>query len=239
MILMLKQNIGVERYSRQHTKIKKTGIIVVLITIICIQFLSLTAQAHTEEGAMDIDGGHYKVYSVVFSTGDKLVLNYSIYVQSGPPINIYLVNSNNYGKFINGDTFNYYSKGSAEYTVGITTGNITLTTHDTYYIIVDNTGNMDPVTVIYDITYNIYEVTSSSGGGNTSAIIGGIVGVIISAIVIVIVFIGMKKKRNVPLPTQHSESIRTEEKTKFCPQCGREIPSDATVCPYCGCKLTE
>ena len=216
--------------------LKRAGLIVLVIAM-CIQFIPLTAQAHTEEGTLAIDGGHYKVYSILFDNGDELILNYSIYVMSGSPvINIYLVDSENYGNFLNGEPFQYYSKGSSKQTSGITTGNITFTTHNTYYIIIDNTENIDAVTVYYDISYNIYEVKSSSGGNNTGAIIGGVVGVII-IFVIIAVILGMKKKRNIPLPTKPSEPVKKEENTKFCPYCGREIPADATVCPYCGHKL--
>jgi predicted small secreted protein len=32
---------------------------------------------------------------------------------------------------------------------------------------------------------------------------------------------------------------KTDENKRWCPECGRSIPSDARICPYCGKKFNE
>jgi hypothetical protein len=68
------------------------------------------------------------------------------------------------------------------------------------------------------------------------AAIGG--GVFVILVVILIVFLARKRPAPMAAEPTHPEPIRpSEEQEKvFCTDCGKQIPAEATFCPYCGAK---
>ena len=68
---------------------------------------------------------------------------------------------------------------------------------------------------------------AASGGGSSSVCITMIIPLLIAFILGLIVIIKGREKELAPIQSLVSKSIR------YCPKCGREIPFDSTVCPYC------
>lgn len=52
--------------------------------------------------------------------------------------------------------------------------------------------------------------------------------IIFGIILMATAFVGSKEKRDFPI---HEKKL--EEQKRICPNCGRSIPFDAIVCPYC------
>lgn len=63
--------------------------------------------------------------------------------------------------------------------------------------------------------------------------------------ILILVFIFGRKKtiiqtqQSVSSPIIIPETSKQREKERFCPDCGRTIPFDANLCPYCGKKFKE
>lgn len=65
--------------------------------------------------------------------------------------------------------------------------------------------------------------------------------VVILLIVVIIILIAMAaagSKKTVVVEKNDSEPI-SKEPDRRCPECGRGIPFDAKICPYCGKKFKE
>jgi len=68
--------------------------------------------------------------------------------------------------------------------------------------------------------------------------------IIVVVIVIVVAAVAASKKSKTPqtpVQTRYQPSQTQQQPVppwvKYCPKCGREIPNDANVCPYCGYKF--
>jgi len=122
-------------------------------------------------------------------------------------------------------------------------------------------GVDDVARVEYDISVYkyVYESGGSSGGssGGTDGSSGDyysssmdwlwplIAILVIVVIIVIVVAIAASKKSKTPQEpsqTQYQPPVSGQQPptppwVKYCPKCGREIPNDANVCPYCGTKI--
>ena len=60
-----------------------------------------------------------------------------------------------------------------------------------------------------------------------------IVAVLVLVILIIVIIIAVSGKKTVIIE-QGSPAGATQKHDRYCPNCGRAIPFDANVCPYCG-----
>jgi len=96
----------------------------------------------------------------------------------------------------------------------------------------DNSGRIapDPVTGI-SVGYSVYE-EFPFGELFDSLMIIGLVSIGVIVVVIAVLFYFLRKDEEGRRETTQMHSPGGE--TKYCIHCGRQIPSDSTICPYCG-----
>lgn len=122
------------------TKISASLLAMLSMLVIVSMTWMPTVSAETE-GTETIDEDYYWYYAAEFFSGDYLELIYTIDVQNDQYIDVMLLNEENFNKYVNDQSFEYYTKGTDFNTLYTDVPSITFTTHDNYYIVVDNTDD--------------------------------------------------------------------------------------------------
>ena len=215
-------------------------------------------------GTDTIHEDYYVSHTIPFSSGDYIDISYTAQVTSGPHIDVYFVSSQNYQYFQDSVGFDYYVAMSDEDTT-YASNNMRITQHGTYYLIFDNTdvGTMPPMNLEDDVAYVSYDITSvihyPSTGGNGDGTDGVsdsfdwmlIIGLLVILVVIIAVIgvaVSASKRKQTPPPQQTyqqppppppapvQQTQQSTPQSKYCQSCGKSIPGDSLLCPYCGAK---
>ncbi len=110
--------------------------LIALIIIIVFTMFSQTSRAETIAGDVFIQEGSFKAFKLVYnSTG---TLSYDISTASGPWIDIFILNDEDYPKYVSGSLPQYRWDGSALNIPSAQNSNIMLMT-GMYYLVIDNT----------------------------------------------------------------------------------------------------
>lgn len=231
---------------------EKNGIgITVLLIIVIVLFgvLLIPINVLGESGTDTIDEDYYATHKISFTSGKSITIKYTMDVTDGPNIDVYFLDSQNYAKYQNLDQFEYFSSMSEENTIH-TSKEITLTEHDTYYLVFDNTdiGTDPPWNFYNDIAYINYDISTNInywGEAEDWYLLLSIVLILIVVVVIMILVIKNKKKKKSLHPEQPSSVPKPEfpiytqpqiTPKVYCHGCGKKIPEDGILCPYCGRK---
>ena len=123
----------------------KTKILASIFAIVCVLVIVavswMPSTSAETEGTETIDEDYYWYYVAEFFSGDYLELIYTIDVQNDQYIDVMLLNTENFNKYVNDETFEYYTIGTDFNTLYTDVLSITFTTYDNYYIVVDNTDS--------------------------------------------------------------------------------------------------
>lgn len=227
------------------------AILVIVIALCGLVVMSTVAQA--ESGTDMIHEDYYVAHPIQFLYGDSIDISYTMRVTDGPNIDVYFLDKQNYVYYQDGVSFTYYVVMSEENTQ-YESSQITLTEHDTYYLIFDNTntGTDPPWNFLDDVAYvewTIDHEISSSGGiqGSLDPSIWLLLLAIIAIIVILTIALvaatrirkGEETVHLTPVPYQQQTQTKPAQQTKHCGGCGRTMPLDSSLCPYCGHREVE
>jgi len=203
--------------------------IVSMLVIVSMAWMP-TASAEEREGTETIDEDYRWWWKVSFFSGDYLTLSYTITVQNNVYIDVMLLDEENLNKYKSGESFSYYRDGTDFNTIYTDIPSITLTAHDNYYLVVDNTdappGGATPAwdgvnnycTFHYYITFDAHNYPSDGGSSTTwedDDEAFGPIGLLCAVIVIAVIFIivavvigvllHFKQKGQKPQPYQPSQ----------------------------------
>ena len=142
----------------------KNGILLVIAAIAILSIVPTNVQATTEKNRYTLLSNQFNSYQINFSHSNSLSIQYSMEVIQDPDANyteyvdVFFVDQQNYLNYISGQNFEYISSLTDINTTS-TNLNATLTAHDTYYLVFDNTdtatAHLNSVTVNYTLTYNL------------------------------------------------------------------------------------
>ncbi len=115
---------------------KPRQLLVFFVIVIIITIFSQTSRAETIAGEAFIQEGSFKAFKLVYnSTG---TLSYDISTVSGPWIDIFILNDEDYPNYVSGSRPQYRWDGCAFKVPSARDSNIMLVT-GTYYLVIDNT----------------------------------------------------------------------------------------------------
>jgi hypothetical protein len=159
---------------------KKTITLVSMVMILGMMWIP-TANAGDVSGTETIDEDYYWGQKIEFFSGDYVTISYTITVQNDVYIDVMLLNEANYNKYRNGQSFTYYLEGTDFNTIYTNVASMTLSTHDNYYLVVDNTdepsGGAQPAwdgvnnycTFSYTASTKTHTTSNSSGFDNAES----------------------------------------------------------------------
>lgn len=208
----------------KYKKLASLLAVVSMLMIVAVSWMPM-ASAWDEEGTETIDEDSYWYMTIPFFNGDYITLSYTIEVQNNIYIDVMLLNEENYNKYRNDQSFSYYRDGTDFNTIYTNVPSISLSTHDNYYLVVDNTddppnGATPPLNGINDYCTFHYTISGNahyySGGGSSTTTweddegvpswIGGLIILVILTVIILAVFGLMallKKKSGGQQPQQY------------------------------------
>ena len=227
---------------------------IVAITICILIFLQfccpIVHAIDSPDYVEDIGAGHKWMLGFDLTTKYELIVEFEVVEGGNKDIDIYIVDSENYDKLIQGHDFIYI-----KYYQRVISGTIFFTPEEDgkYWFIFDNTFSTfttKKIEVKYDYSY-IDEPDDGDNGDDSNSngtqlpedttdsnmiivlIIGGFV-----LIIVIVIIIAIIKKSKKPSPQQQVVIIQKGEKInkelRFCSNCGREIKKDVTYCEFCG-----
>ncbi len=212
--------------------------IITVCVIIFLQFYCPIVYAiDNPDYVKDIDAGHRWMLGFDLTTKYELSLEFEVVEGGNKDVNIYLVDSENYDKLIQGRDFTYIKS----YNRAVSGIIFFIPEEDgKYWFVFDNTFSVfttKRVEVKYDYSYiggsQLPEDTTNSNI-ISYLIIGGFV-----LILVVIVIIIIAKKSKKPLPQQQQTVIIQkgeviDKELRICSTCGQKIKKEATFCEFCG-----
>lgn len=113
----------------------------IIISVIIIFGLLLEqnrANAETTDNTITIPKGQYFSKPISFQSGDSLTVSYKMVVLEGPQIDVYFFDSANFSHYKDNQQFFFIVGLTDEYT-RFASNELTVTTHDDYYLVFDNT----------------------------------------------------------------------------------------------------
>ena len=109
-----------------------------LVTFIMLICIIVPVNVSAESGTDTVQEDYYVTHTIYFSSGDSITISYTMRVTDGPSIDVFLLDSNNYKYFKDGQEFEYYMAAS-DLNTKYSSNTITFTEHDAYYLVFDNT----------------------------------------------------------------------------------------------------
>jgi len=130
--------------------------------LFAIAFLSETRAVGTYDSGQDvISDGNYSAHHVAFYSNKSIRVSFTANVVKGPNIDVFFMDSANYQKYQANKSFTYYQNASQLNTTNASIS-IVLKTHDTYYIVFDNTPAGTPTSIESgDVAYVNYTIIVS------------------------------------------------------------------------------
>jgi hypothetical protein len=149
----------------------------IIISVIIIFGLLLEqnrANAETTDNTITIPKGQYFSKPISFQSGDSLTVSYKMVVLEGPQIDVYFFDSANFSHYKDNQQFFFIVGLTDEYTK-YASNELTITTHDDYYLIFDNSnvGATQPPNdnATAYVSYNItIKPNFHNGGHSTDAV---------------------------------------------------------------------
>lgn len=199
----------------------------------------------------DISAGHRWMLGFDLTTKYELIVEFEVIEGGNKDVDIYLVDSENYDKLIQGRDFIYI-----KYYQRAVSGTIFFTPEEDgkYWFVFDNTFSTfttKKIEVKYSYSYigepdngdnsndsNGTQLPEDTSGSNTIVIlmIGGFLLILMVVVIIVVV---VKKSRE-PIPQQQTVIIQKgkviDKELRFCSNCGQEIKKETIFCEFCGNK---
>ena len=222
--------------------------IITVCVLIFLQFCCPIVYAiDNPDYVKDIDAGHRWMLGFDLTTKYELSLEFEVVEGGNKDINIYLVDSENYDKLIQGRDFTYI-----KYYQRAVSGTIVFTPEEDgkYWFVFDNTFSVfttKKVEIKYDYSY-IGEPDNGNDSNGTQLpedttdsniisilIIGGFVLILVVIVVIVVIIKKSGKSRPQQQQTiiiQKGEII--DKELRYCSNCGQEIKKGAIFCEFCG-----
>lgn len=182
-----------------------------VISLLIISSVLICGGAKAQSGTDTISAGKVLSWPMSFPSGGEI--SYDIRVVSGGNVDVYLIPEEDMEDLLAGRSFTYLGAGSVEDT-SHAVRSVNLPSGE-YRLAIVNDGWL-PVTVAYDV----------SGASLSGALVGGLVVVVVLVLIVVGVLAHVSKRRTF---VQVAPPVRGS----FCRHCGRAIPPDAVVCPYC------
>ena len=215
---------------------KRIGIITSVFLLMTITFLPSIVIAVAIAGTETINEGEY--WHTEIPLLDRSEIYITISVLNGIPIDIFLFDEENFELYRNNESYEFILEGSRLNTI-IADIIVTLEA-GTYFLVVDNTDAgvasppLDNVNNIASITYNINYPALQDMLCFFVGVIAVIV-VVILLIVLIVKKVGQTKQYQQPYPQQHIYQQPTQPILQMgpCHSCGKQIPIDSVVCPYC------
>lgn len=167
--------------------VKKAKIWINILLVLNLVLLSLPANVSADtvlDETTRLKSLEYASYQV-FSNGKT---EWTVKIQSDEPIDVRMLDEDNYNKFTNDESYEAYSAGSADDVVS-KTYKVTLP-GGAYYVVLDNSENIFPTDVTIKITAEDPKETEESDDSPGFEFI-----TVISAIVISLVILNLRKKK--------------------------------------------
>lgn len=194
-------------------KLKTISMVVIVLISMFLTVGLVPAEVSAESGTDTIQEDYHKAHTVSFDMGDSIKVSYKMEVTDGPYIDVYLLDSDNYRYYKDGQEFSYIMAGT-DINTKYSSNTVTLNKHDTYYIVFDNTdvGTDPPWNMIDDTAYvdwtidsevNYIDLGFGDNSNNLLCFSFAIIGIIIIVVVIVIYFSKKKKQPSTQTPPQH------------------------------------
>jgi len=178
-----------------------------------------SVNVNADSGTDTIHEDYYVAHSISFHSGSSIDISYTMEVTSGPNIDVFFIDSQNYVYLQDGRSFDYYVAMSDLNTM-YASNDITLIEYDTYYLIFDNTDveTNPPFNFVDDVAYVSYNIDTEiyypSTFGDTSGTDGlNWLWILIPLIIIIVVVVAvvaavLASQRKIPpsiqqYPTQY------------------------------------
>ena len=201
--------------------------IALFITLLIALSVVVPGTAKAESGTEVISAGKILSWQLDLPAGGHI--SYDIEVVSGGNIDVYVMKESEYNRMSNGMSFEYSADGSRQNTKHAVVS-MDVPSGDYRLAIVND--ELASSTVRYDL-----DGTRSNMGAAILGLVFLLVVAVIVVIALVLVWKAIRKKAVGPYPPAAYAPMPVQ--VWYCHNCGRPIPPDAIVCPYCAQQLRK
>ena len=226
---------------------KNKNLFIAFLTIsVIFSFFLFPSIAIDDPDYIEVIGpGNAIYFTFDLEENDELIIEFEVTAGANQDVDFYILNSENYDKWLNSESFSYYIfRNRAVYA----TINFMAPDDDTFYVIFSNSFSIitsKTVEIVFVITY--YSDTANGEGIPSIMLEWPLLIIVAVVIVIILIFLIIRYyKRQIPREVLISEkqeiqpevqNIQISEKI-FCSLCGAEILDETgDYCSKCGGSL--
>lgn len=199
----------------------------VMYALLSISILSVSTNVSAATDSRIIASD--QAFAVSFEVPSDRTVKFEVKVNSGPNINIFLMDKSNFLLFNQGKYFVSYEKGTF---LGTSHASWDMSLKDgTYYLVMSRIGTGDSTSSLVRYSYS-----DSTGAFDLDPVTLALVVLVILATAMVVGLL-ISRRKETSTEAMSVSRVPPDMGTKYCRYCGSETSIDASYCEKCGKKL--